>query len=205
MSSSNQESEIEMKDVDDVIFSKLVCESTTIVAENIIGMVKWFNNKSGFGFITVCSPCEHKGKDIFVHFSSISITKTQYKYLIQGEYVDMTIVKVNSDKHEFQAANISGVLGGPIMCETRNLNLHTSSSSRQDMGNNTHSSCDNRRGDSTQPQKRSRVSMNCPSIYVPMVLENLMDDNEDIDGFKTVKRNRSVRTMSRHLPPLSSP
>jgi len=28
-------------------------------------MVKWFNNKAGFGFITVCEGCEQAGKDIF--------------------------------------------------------------------------------------------------------------------------------------------
>jgi len=33
----------------------------------LVGMVKWFNNKAGYGFITACEG-EQKGKDIFVHY-----------------------------------------------------------------------------------------------------------------------------------------
>jgi hypothetical protein len=85
----------------------------------VTGQVKWFNNKAGFGFITVCSGFEHSGKDIFVHYSAISVSNSQYKYLIQGEYVDFDIVKPDNDKHEFHAVNITGVRNGNIMCETR--------------------------------------------------------------------------------------
>ena len=48
------------------------------------GIVKWFNNKSGYGFITLkTGPIEG---DIFVHHSSLSVNTEQYKYLVQGEY-----------------------------------------------------------------------------------------------------------------------
>jgi len=91
----------------------------TIIVETLTGTVKWFNNKAGFGFITVCEQGDYKDKDIFVHYSSIRVSNSQYKYLVQGEYVDFTLVKANSDTHEFQAMNVSGVKGGPIMCEIR--------------------------------------------------------------------------------------
>ena len=51
--------------------------------QRLTGMVKWFNNKSGFGFITVCSDGEFAGKDIFAHYSSIRVTNSQYKYLVK--------------------------------------------------------------------------------------------------------------------------
>jgi cold shock CspA family protein len=86
------------------------------------GMVKWFNNKAGFGFITVCGDNEYSKKDIFVHYSSIRVTNSQYKYLVQGEYVDFTLMKTPSDKHEYHATDITGVMQGNIMCETRRLN-----------------------------------------------------------------------------------
>ena len=54
-------------------------------AQRLTGMVKWFNNKAGFGFITVCEGLEHAGKDIFAHYTSIRVTNSQYKYLVQGE------------------------------------------------------------------------------------------------------------------------
>lgn len=85
----------------------------------LTGMVKWFNSKSGFGFITVCCENEKKGKDIFVHFSAIRVADTQYKYLVQGEYVDFDLVPAQSGEHEFHAADVCGVNGGAIMCETR--------------------------------------------------------------------------------------
>ena len=87
--------------------------------KRLTGMVKWFNNKSGFGFITVCGEGEFGGKDIFAHYSSIRVTNSQYKYLVQGEYVDFDLVKSENEKHEYHATDITGVMSGPILCETR--------------------------------------------------------------------------------------
>ena len=91
----------------------------SINTQRITGMVKWFNNKSGFGFIKVCGDGEFGGKDIFVHYSSIRVTNSQYKYLVQGEYVDFLLVRSEKDKHEYHATDITGVSNGPILCETR--------------------------------------------------------------------------------------
>ena len=44
------------------------------------GIVKWFNDKKGFGFIE-----KEEGGDIFVHFSSI--TMDGYKTLAEGDRV----------------------------------------------------------------------------------------------------------------------
>ena len=91
----------------------------TVLVERLTGIVKWFNNRAGFGFITVCEPGDYENKEIFVHWSSIRVSNSQYKYLFQGEYVDFTLVKANNNNHEYQAMNVSGVKGGPIMCEIR--------------------------------------------------------------------------------------
>ena len=40
------------------------------------GRVKWFNNKAGYGFITITDG-EKSGSDIFVHHSAIMITTQQ--------------------------------------------------------------------------------------------------------------------------------
>ena len=90
--------------------------------QRVLGQVKWFNNKAGYGFITV-SEGEQEGKEIFVHFSAIRVTNSQYKYLIQGEYVEFLIEKSNSDVHELQAIDITGVKGGKLMCEARFVNV----------------------------------------------------------------------------------
>ena len=91
----------------------------------LVGKVKWFNNKAGYGFITA-SEGVHSGKDIFVHYSTINVSNLQYKYLVQGEYVEFELVKSQNDKHEYQATNVTGIRGGSIMCETRST-LRTNS------------------------------------------------------------------------------
>jgi cold shock protein len=93
----------------------------TTSSKKFTGVVKWFNNKAGFGFITMLDDGEHKNKDIFVHYSSIQVTNSQYKYLIKGEYVDFELVHTDTPnaEHEFYASAVSGIKGGLLMCETR--------------------------------------------------------------------------------------
>ena len=84
------------------------------------GRVKWFNNKSGFGFITVCDG-ERAGQDIFVHHTAITVTGEVFKYLVEGEYVEFTLNEVSEGDHKWQALNVCGVNGWRLMCETRHL------------------------------------------------------------------------------------
>jgi len=95
--------------------------STQTESARLIGQVKWFNNKAGYGFITV-SDGENAGKDIFAHFSTINVGDYQYKYLVQGEYVEFDLTNSTNESHEFQATKISGIKGGKLMCETRQNN-----------------------------------------------------------------------------------
>jgi cold shock CspA family protein len=88
--------------------------------------VKWFNNKTGFGFITALTDSEgvKEGSDVFVHHSAVKVSQEQYRYLVQGEYVEFVLSKLKAadaaaSKHEFQAVDVSGVKGGKLICETR--------------------------------------------------------------------------------------
>ena len=85
------------------------------------GRVKWFNNKAGYGFITV-NDCEtNEERDMFVHHSEIKVDQIQYKYLVQGEYVEFVIGAINREnKIDAHATNVRGINGGKLMCETRN-------------------------------------------------------------------------------------
>lgn len=60
------------------------------------GVVKWFNNEKGFGFISV----EGEG-DVFVHFSAI--TGEGYKSLEEGQSVQFEVVEGGKGP---QAANV---------------------------------------------------------------------------------------------------
>ena len=85
--------------------------------ERFTGRVKWFNDKSGYGFITITDG-ERSGSDIFIHHSAINV-ENQYKYLVQGEYVEFSLTKTTSGNHEWQASSVGGIKGGKLMCETR--------------------------------------------------------------------------------------
>ena len=88
-------------------------------AEKMIGCVKWFNNKAGYGFISLIEGDE-VGKEIFVHHSCIGVNEQQYKYLVQGEYVEFILSATQGGQHAFQAVNVTGIKGGKLMCETIN-------------------------------------------------------------------------------------
>jgi len=101
-------------------------EITNTVTEEkrVKGVCKWFNNKSGYGFLTITEG-EKKDSDIFVYHSSLQVgNENQYKYLVQGEYVEFIVSNVDTDKsqgkYEFHATNVRGINSGKLMCETRN-------------------------------------------------------------------------------------
>jgi CspA family cold shock protein len=94
-----------------------------------VGKVKWFNNKSGYGFVTFIDSSDFKGKDVFAHHSSLNVKDEIYKYLVQGEYVEFNVQKMESGNHEYQATNIKGILQNDLMCETRHKNRDLSKNS----------------------------------------------------------------------------
>ena len=92
--------------------------TVTTSSDRFTGRVKWFNNKAGYGFITVTDGPK-AGSDVFVHHTSIKVDAQQYKYLVQGEYIEFALSTVPNGVHEFQAGDVSGIKGGKLMCETR--------------------------------------------------------------------------------------
>jgi cold shock CspA family protein len=161
-------------------------------SERLTGQVKWFNTKAGYGFITGCNGA-YNGQDIFVHFSSIKVTNSQYRYLVQGEYVEFDVVKPEGDKHENHAINVSGLYMGPIMCEAkRAASLAGEGSSRprptrrlrvnrrdfggeRESGDKSERSRDNRSHEQVQSDRRQRSS-------------NLTSSNDD--GYTRVNKRR---------------
>lgn len=82
----------------------------------LIGRVKWFRSKLGYGFITVWDETKSEEVDIFIHQSNIKTKHSQYRTLKEGEYVSLN--RSVSDESQ-QATDVTGVHGGPLMCDNR--------------------------------------------------------------------------------------
>jgi cold shock protein len=65
--------------------------------ERLKGIVKWFNNAKGYGFLG-----REDGPDVFIHYSSI--TTEGYKSLQEGDKVEFEIVQGQKGP---QAANVT--------------------------------------------------------------------------------------------------
>lgn len=77
------------------------------------GQCKWFNDKLGYGFVTICDGND-KGKDIFVHHSGIKPLNSNYKTLRKGEYIQFNVI---DGMNGLQAVDVRGIGGGPLMCD----------------------------------------------------------------------------------------
>ena len=92
--------------------------------ERVLGRVKWFNSKTGFGFISLLG---ENSQDIFIHHSELQVIDEQYRYLTQGEYVEFVLGRPeDTSKYEVVAKSVSGPFKGMLMCETRRIMRMTS-------------------------------------------------------------------------------
>ena len=69
--------------------------------KKMTGIVKWFNNQKGYGFIT-----DSEGKDIFVHYSAIQMDG--FKTIIEGDVVEYEIGEVTTGRE--QAVNVKPII-----------------------------------------------------------------------------------------------
>ena len=108
----------------------------TSASVRLTGRVKWFNNKTGFGFITIVGGNEQfkDASEIFTHHSAIKVSQEQYRYLVEGEYVEFSVSNTASGEHKFQASDVRGVKGGKLFCETRHEQRSASSSAGASAG-----------------------------------------------------------------------
>ena len=73
------------------------------MGEENVGVVKWFNNNKGFGFINE----DGVDEDIFVHFSSIEMKG--YKTLREGEKVSYSLITGKDGKLQAEDVVVVGI------------------------------------------------------------------------------------------------
>ena len=79
--------------------------------------VKWFNPRSGFGFLTDINSKD----DVFVHHSELVTPENVYRTLSTGEYVEYETSQDSEGKTT--AVRVTGIGGGPLLCESTARNL----------------------------------------------------------------------------------
>jgi cold shock CspA family protein len=131
-------------------------ETAAKVEPGYSGRVKWFNNKYGYGFVTVLKTDAEAlvpvGTDVFAHHSEVNVSNDQYRYLVQGEYVAFDIVKTTNGKHEYQCSKVKGMYGGQLICETRHEARAQYKTTGHASGSDLESSCyGGVPGDSAEP------------------------------------------------------
>jgi CspA family cold shock protein len=104
-------------------FKKNFKNSDTIIGEDILGCVKWFNSKLGYGFITNITSNE----DIFVHHTSLQSETETFRYLVQGEYVQFNLAQTREGAYDKHAVGVTGVLKGRLLCDVHQSNYTRSS------------------------------------------------------------------------------
>lgn len=149
-------------------FNKHTMATTAVSGQKMAGCVKWFNMKTGFGFLTVVrggGSGELKvGSEVFVHHSNVKVQEEQYRFLVQGEYVEFDVSNVANGQHSCQATNVTGMFGGKLMCETRNDARQSSSSQQQGGRGNDEEESD---GDAYVPVLRRTASSAAPTTSAP--------------------------------------
>ena len=84
--------------------------------DKVIGCVKWFNSKKGYGFVTIVTPeNDNTGNDIFLHFSNINVIDGNYKRVFPGEYVETTLGEGNDGRSV--CTEVTGPHGGPLLAD----------------------------------------------------------------------------------------
>ena len=98
------------------------------------GRVKWFNAKAGYGFVTLLGGAGEKSngvdpREVFVHHSGLKVSKSQFRYLVEGEYVELEVKEMVGEggPQRYQGSEVRGIGGGMLMCETRSVSSASAS------------------------------------------------------------------------------
>jgi|TARA_B100000614_G_scaffold20914_2_gene16685 cold shock CspA family protein len=95
--------------------------------KRILGRVKWFNSKLGYGFITHRNRVEDVDVDVFVHWSNLQLSEKEYHTLYKGEFVEFEIESCLCNTNSnggIQACKVSGPNNGQLLTSIKDSMPH---------------------------------------------------------------------------------
>jgi hypothetical protein len=81
------------------------CSDDNVVSDKPTGSVKWFNPRSGYGF--VCGDNEYTGVDILFIIHLLKCIRISIS--ISTRICRICLIKSTNSNHEFHAINITGI------------------------------------------------------------------------------------------------
>ena len=140
------------------------------------GNVKWFDMKKGFGIIRIVTPnSDILNEEYFVHYSNIVTKENNYKRLCPGEYVSFDLTEANGEghSHTHHAINVTGILGGNLMCDVPRRPRNERSDNGNGNGNG------NSNGNNNNKRPRNNRNYNSNRQYNTTPRENEMDSSNN--------------------------
>jgi len=83
-----------------------------------VGKVKFFDHKKGYGFVEVINPeSKHVNTEHFLHYSEIKCD-SNFKKVIPGEIVSMTVAPKEDDEGKTVCKNVCGLFGTKLLIDS---------------------------------------------------------------------------------------
>jgi CspA family cold shock protein len=158
----------------------------------LLGRVKWFNDRRGYGYITCIQPGEYTDQDIFVHHTNIRPQEKSYRTLHINEYVQFRLGDADlsyDDEHnllpteyDHQATSVTGVMNGPLLCDGPSRPNNRRGRDFRGGSNRDHSGPPRRDGDSFEYGRNNDDFNNDDEPRQRHQRDNRQVDNRQVDN-----------------------
>ena len=162
-------------------------DNSVSIEKRQVGIVKWFSNKLGYGFITYTDE-NNVSHDVFVHHTSIKPRRTSYRTLTMGEYVEFSLAELKNNNQK-QAIDITGPANGPLLSDSVN-EFRTNYRNTRPQYNNTRY---NQRPTYNQNQEQDSLPEDSlPEVSSPNEIRESEPEKEKKSGMIPIKKSSII-------------
>jgi CspA family cold shock protein len=171
-------------------------DNSVSIEKRQVGIVKWFSNKLGYGFITYTDE-NNVSHDVFVHHTSIKPRRTSYRTLTMGEYVEFSLAELKNNNQK-QAIDITGPANGPLLSDSVN-EFRTNYRNTRPQYNNTrynqrptYNQHQHQHQEQDQDQNQEREQNSLPEVSSPNEIRESEPEKEKKSGMVPIKKSSII-------------